>query len=151
MKKVFLFLVLSFFLSSSIAQEAPSGTSEASFIEWNFGVALLNEVIFPGTSVLWGKTFINENDVIYEYEAGFALPTLVTGKIGIWKKFNNTKIVVGIRLWPFNIYGQSSLGTRKRGHWITSVEFNPFYSPSRGFGKKAILNFGYRWNLNISE
>ena len=152
MKKLLLFFSISvFFIGRSTAQELTKERSKESFIEWNFGIAFLEDedFVFPGTSVLWGKTYINENDLIFEYEVGFALPTLVTGKIGIGKKFNNTKVVVGIRPFPFNIYGQSSFEKKKKGYWITSLEYNPRNPTNRV--SKGILNFGYRWNLDSKD
>ena len=151
MKKLLLCFLLSFFfLKNSKAQELSNGKTEHSFFEWNFGVAFISDVSFPmpGTSVLWGKTFINENNIIFEYEAGFALPTLVTGKIGIGKKFNNTKVIVGIRPFPFNLYLQSSFPAGKKGYWIAALELNPLkYETILSFESKGILSFGYRWNL----
>ncbi|MDG1393350.1 MAG: hypothetical protein P8P55_00815 [Flavobacteriaceae bacterium] len=152
MKKLLLFFSISvFFIGRSTAQELTKERSKESFIEWNFGIAFLEDedFVFPGTSVLWGKTYINENDLIFEYEVGFALPTLVTGKIGIGKKFNNTKVVVGIRPFPFNIYGQSSFAKGEKGYWITSLEYNPRNPTNRV--SKGILNFGYRWNLDSKD
>ena len=113
MKKLLLISLLSFFFFiNSEAQEISTEKSKNSFVEWNFGVAYTaytdDSFVFPGTSVLWGRTYINENNLILEYEAGFALPSLVTGKFGIGKKFNNTKVIVGIRPFPFNLYLQSS-------------------------------------------
>ena len=116
MKKTILSsLLLLFFFQNSIAQESKS---ENSFIEWNFGIAFIAEenFPFPGTSVLWGESYTNENNLIFEFEVGFALPTLVTGKLGIGKKFNNTKVVVGIRPFPFNIYGQASFFGDENGY-----------------------------------
>ena len=150
MKKLLLISLLSFFFfCNSEAQEISTGKSKNSFVEWNFGVAYIDDsFVFPGTSVLWGRTYINENNLILEYEAGFALPSLVTGKLGIGKKFNNTKVIVGIRPFPFNLYLQSSFTNGKKGYWITSIEFIPLNSDtSLSFGSKAILNFGYRWNI----
>ncbi|MET6991457.1 hypothetical protein [Sediminicola arcticus] len=151
MKKLLLISLLSiFFFQKSEAQEISAGKSKNSFVEWNFGVAYMpnDDFIFPGTSVLWGRTYINENNFIFEYEAGFALPSLVTGKLGIGKKFNNTKVIVGVRPFPFNLYLQSSFPKGKKGYWITSIEFNPLDSDtSLSFESKAILNFGYRWNI----
>lgn len=153
MKKLLLISLLSFFFFiNSEAQEISTGKSKNSFVEWNFGVAYTaytdDFFVFPGTSVLWGRTYINENNLILEYEAGFALPSLVTGKFGIGKKFNNTKVIVGIRPFPFNLYLQSSFTKGKKGYWITSIEFNPLNSDtSFSFRSKAILNFGYRWNI----
>mgnify|MGYP000942015114 CR=1 FL=1 len=95
------------------------------------------------------KKYRNENNLIFEYEVGFAFPTLVTGKLGIGKKFNNTKVVVGIRPFPFNVYGQSSFANRENGYWITSIEFNPINSRNRI--SNSILNFGYRWDLGSKK
>ncbi|CAI8350649.1 MAG: Uncharacterised protein [Polaribacter sp. SA4-10] len=155
MKKIiistFLFL---FFFQVSVAQESPSITSKNSFIEWNFGIAFISEegFPFPGTSVLWGKTYINENDIIFEYQAGFALPSLVTGKIGIGKMFDTTKVIVGIRPFPFNVFLQSSFATQKNGYWIASVELNPLNANTEiSFESKAILNVGYRWSLSAKK
>ena len=149
MRKLFLsFIICALFTGSSSAQEQTNVVSKNSFIETNFGVAFLNGeggIPFPGASVLWGQTYINKNNLIFEYEAGFAFPTLVTAKLGVGRKFNNTKFIVGIRPWPFNIYGQFSFGEKKIGYWITSIEYNPINSTERL--SKAILNFGYRWNL----
>ena len=156
MKKSILISLLSFIFFNNIeAQEIDTGTSENSFVEWNFGLAYIgddlilgNNFIFPGTSVLWGKTYINENNIIFEYEVGFALPSLITGKLGVGKKFNNTNVIVGVRPFPFNLFLQSSFTSGKKGYWIASVEFNPLYpDKSFSFGSKAIINFGYRWNI----
>jgi hypothetical protein len=149
MKKLLLISLLSiFFFGNSEAQEISTGKSKNSFVEWNFGVAYIEDFIFPGTSVLWGRTYINENNFIFEYEAGLALPSIVTGKLGIGKKFNNTKVIIGVRPFPFNLYLQSSFTKRKKGYWIYSIEFNPLDSDQQlSFLSKAILNFGYRWNI----
>ncbi len=154
MKKLVLIAFLLFYYFNNIeAQEVALAKSDNSFIEWNFGLAYINkDIIFPGTSVLWGSTHINENNSIVEYEVGMALPSLVTGKIGVGQKFGNTKVIAGIRPFPFNFYLQSSIAKCKKGYWITSVEFNPIDSEQLiSFGSKAILNFGYRWNLSKSN
>ena len=149
MKKLLLISLLSFFFfSNSEAQEISTGKSKNSFVEWNFGVAYIDDsFVFPGTSVLWGRTYINENNLILEYEAGFALPSLVTGKLGIGKKFNNTKVIVGVRPFPFNLYLQSSFMGGRKGYPIVSIEYNPLDDSPLSFGSTAILNFGYRWRL----
>ena len=98
---------------------------------------------FPGGSALWGTTFINQENLIFEYEVGFAFPTLVTGKIGVGKRFNTTNIVVGVRPWPFNLYAQTSFSTTKNKSWIASIEGNPL---GEGF-TIGNINVGYRWNI----
>jgi hypothetical protein len=154
MKKLLIFSLLSFFfLTNSIAQELSTKKSKNSFIELNGGVAFLSEfggIPFPGISVLWGTTYINEDNLIFEYEVGFAFPTIVTGKIGVGKRFNNTNIVLGVRPWPLNLYTQASFSDTKNGYWITSIEFNPS-NTNFSIGSRALLNFGYRWNLTITK
>ena len=76
--------------------------TKTSFFEFNFGVALVSfdsdgYIPLPGGSALWGTTFINQDNFIFEYEVGFAFPTIVTGKMGVGKRFNITNIIVGLR------------------------------------------------------
>ncbi|MDT0621453.1 hypothetical protein [Croceitalea vernalis] len=155
MKKLILIaLFILTLINESKGQETTTNKTFNSFVEWNFGVALIGDDlgidgIFPGTSVLWGRTYISKNDIIFEYQAGFALPSLVTGKIGVGRKFNNTQVVLGVRPFPFNTYLQSSFTNKKKGYWIISLEYNPLDSGSDiSFESKAILNFGYRWHIN---
>ena len=156
MKNLLLISLLSiFFFGNLEAQGISTGKSKNSFVEWNYGVAFPQDdfFIFPGTSVLWGRTYINENNFIFEYEAGLALPTIVTGKLGIGKIFPNNKIIIGVRPYPFNLYFQRSFTKGKKGYWIYSIEFNPLefnrFDPIErlSFGSKAIFNIGYRWNI----
>ena len=154
MKPLLLFFFCLFFLSSICAQETESGTSRNSFIEWNFGIAIIPEMDnlpMPGTSVLWGRTTTYPNNFIFEYEGGFAFPTIITGKIGIVKKFKNTNLTFGIRPFHFHLYTQATFPARKKGYWIASVEFNPLNSNDTLFGSTAILNFGYRWHLTMGK
>lgn len=160
MKKIILFSLFSFLIFTSIskAQESttfsntdPSdGITKTSFFEWNFGVAFVSfdsddYFPFPGGSALWGTTFINQENLIFEYEVGFAFPTLVTGKIGVGKRFNNTNIVVGVRPYPFNLYAQTSFSTNKNRSWIASIEANPIDSNRLSLGN---INVGYRWKID---
>ena len=155
MKKTFFSsLLLLFIFQTSNAQKSTSISSENSFIEWNVGIAFIADenFPFPGTSVLWGKTHVNENDIIFEYQAGFAFPSLITGKIGVGKMFGSTKVIAGIRPFPFNVFLQSSFAVRKNGYWIASAELNPLNAKNNiSFESKAIVNVGYRWSLNVKK
>lgn len=155
MKKTFFSsLLLLFIFQTSNAQKSTSISSENSFIEWNVGIAFITDenFPFPGTSVLWGKTHVNENDIIFEYQAGFAFPSLITGKIGVGKMFGSTKVIAGIRPFPFNVFLQSSFAVRKNGYWIASAELNPLSAKNNiSFESKAIVNVGYRWSLNVKK
>ena len=123
--------------------------SNHSFIEWNVGIAHLNwGAVFPGSSVLWGQTRIFENELILEYELGLAFPTIVTGKIGIGKKFKYCNASIGIRPFPFNLFVQSSFLKRTKGYWIASAECNPLNKDlGISFESNAVLNIGYRWKV----
>ena len=162
MKKIILFSLFCFlfFTPISKAQESTSfsntdpsgGITKTSFFEWNFGVAFVSfdtnhNFYFPGSSALWGTTFINQDNLIIEYEVGFAFPTLVTGKIGVGKRFNNTNVVVGLRPWPLNLYAQTSFSTNKNRSWIASIEFSPLTSRNISIGSPVNFNVGYRWNI----
>ncbi len=149
MRTFVLILLFLIFVSPSDAQDIPTTTSKHAFIEWNFGVAHIDDdFIFPGTSVLWGRTYINDNNFIVEYEAGFALPSIVTGKVGIGKQFHTTNVIMGVRPFPFHLFLQSSFTNGKKGYWIASIEYNPLDTDlGVSFGSRAILNFGYRWTI----
>jgi len=147
MKKLLFISVLSLLFFGHIKAQ---DKSIKTFTEWNFGVALIpdDKNLLPGTSFLWGKTITNKNNFIVEYEAGFALPTIITGKFGVGKQFNNTKVIIGVRPFPFNFYAQSSFTNGKKGYWIASIEYNPLKANANlSFESKTILNFGYRWHV----
>jgi len=151
------FLLLASIATTSIAsQELTNKPSKENFIEWNFGAAYLPEgnslgdiTIFPGTSVLWGKTNINQNGFIFEYSAGFALPSIITGKLGIGQKFGNTKVIFGIRPYTSNLYLSSSFTNGDKGYWIVSLEYNPLNSDLvLSVESQALFTLGYRWYVN---
>jgi hypothetical protein len=155
MKSFLIFLIPLFFICSLDAQELSTKKSNQFFLEWNFGLAYITDVgtshfIFPGTSLLLGKTWVNENNYVFEFEAGLALPSIVTGKIGVGKKINNSIVVMGVRPYPFHLFLQSSIASGEKGYWITSMELNPLQTGAQSMSlySKAILNFGYRWNLS---
>ena len=127
-----------------------SEITKTSFFEWNFGVAFLSYdslIPFPGGSALWGTTYVNQENLIFEYEVGFAFPTLVTGKIGVGKRFNDTNIILGVRPWPFNLYLQTSFSSTKDKSWIASIEGNPL-GELISIGN---INVGYRWNITLKK
>jgi len=150
-----------FCLNLCHGQNQSNGFTSSTFYELNGGLAAIGdfEAIFPGMSFLFGATFINENNLILEVEAGLALPTMFTGKMGVGRKFNRHSMVVGIRPFPFNIYLQNSFRPSDKGYWIMSVELNPLNDQfessdsniSISFGSKAIFNVGYRWHINRKE
>lgn len=110
--------------------------------EFNAGVYLGEEIlVFPGASFLWGKT-IYYNNVFIDYEAGFAFPTVFTGKIGFGVGNENNAIAIGIRPFPTSLYLQYTWSTKR----LFSIELMP---PALDWTPNAdwplILNYGYRW------
>ena len=107
------------FLLTALNTKAQHSTK---FKEFNAGVYLegLDEdmFVFPGVSFLWGKTTYFSNNLLLDYEYGFALPTLITGKIGLGIGNSNNTVVLGVRPFPSSVYLQY---TRKEKH-LFSIE-----------------------------
>ena len=159
-KSLPIFIFVLFFALSIKAQESTlfSNTNpsteitKTSFFEFNFGVALVVSIqthIFLFLALLhFGVPhLLIKKTLIFEYEVGFAFPTLVTGKIGVGKRFNTTNVIVGVRPWPFNLYLQTSFSTTKDKSWIASIEGNPLGE----FISIGNINVGYRWNITLKK
>lgn len=123
------------------------------YIELNFGVAKIYDTgVFPGTSLLVGNKFELKDNLFLDTEIGLALPSIITGKIGVGRyihKKTQTAFIVGVRPWPFHLYCQVNLPEGKRGQWILSAELGTgkVYSMESSF----IANFGYQWKINRKE
>lgn len=127
------------------SQQEPSAFS---YLELNGGIAAIeDDFVFPGVSFLWGRTYITKNNFVFDFQAGLALPSIVTGKVGVGKKINSTKIIVGIRPFPVTTYLQLSFPNGKKGNWNLSFEYNPFDTDRDfSFHSRGNINIGYRWN-----
>tara|TARA_B100001059_G_scaffold89378_1_gene87931 strand:+ start:1089 stop:1481 length:393 start_codon:yes stop_codon:yes gene_type:complete len=105
MKKV----ILIFFLIPALSF---SQSYNESYKEFNFGVITnIEGGVFPGASYLWGKTHYYNNTLL-DYQAGFAFPTIVTGKIGFGLGGSNFATIIGFRPWPSTAYLQFSINQR---------------------------------------
>ncbi len=135
-------------LSQSNIPDPKSYRTNSRFLELNFGFTYTDfDFVLPGFSFLWGNTITYANNTVLEYEAGLAFPTIITGKIGIGKAFENSTLIVGVRPYPTNIYVQSSFAHRDKGYWTVSLEINPLNSYRFiSFNSRALLTFGYRWH-----
>jgi len=114
-----------FFLShhTCLGQQKNNTVQKKSFLELNAGVAIFDNFVFPGASVLYGTTYTFKNNFVFELEAGFAFPTIGTAKMGIGKKTkNNNTFIAGIRPWPFSYFLQSSMINGEKGDLIISIE-----------------------------
>ena len=82
-----------------------------SFIELNLGVAATGGYEFrhssyPGGSLLFGQTYLSGN-LVTEWQAGLAAPTLMTGKVFFGGGDLDRNFGVGIRPWPLFIGPQT--------------------------------------------
>ena len=106
MKKTILIL---FFLPKFLFSQSFNET----YKEFNFGViAGFEGGVFPGASYLWGKTHYYYNNTLLDYQAGFAFPTIVTGKIGFGVGGSNFATIIGVRPWPSTAYLQFRFNQR---------------------------------------
>ena len=148
---IFIFVLL--FSLSINAQEStafsdtyPSdGIIKTSFFEANAGLAFV-PFPFPGVSYLYGTTFVNKDDVIFEYQIGLALPSLFTAKLGMGKRFDNTDVVIGIRPFQLHFYAQTSFNNNATNSWIASIEVGTQNEES--LFSAAMINVGYRWKID---
>ncbi len=156
---LFIFCFVALLSSNSLlAQDYTSSSKKRSFIEYNLGVAYINDgFVFPGTSILWGQRFITENKFVFEYELGLAFPTIATGKIGIGVDLGPINVTAGLRPFPLNTYFQIAQSNGRRGNFLISFELSPaplfentLHDSYNGasFYSRGNINIGYRWNLN---
>ncbi len=134
MKKTILILFLLPVLSYSQTNET--------FKEFNFGLIINTssfpvDGIWPGASYLWGKTHYYYNNTLLDYQAGFAFPTLVTGKIGFGIGDSDFATIIGIRPFPSTAYLQISINQRSN--------FSVEYVVPELFGEALIITYGIRF------
>ena len=135
--KFSLFIITFLFINSVHAQKSQS------FKELNTGIAFENTDItfdewgvFPGVSFLRGQTYQN-NKRIFEWQAGIAFPSLVTGKLtlahGKFDKYSG----ISIRVWPLTIGPQFKINRLTISAELGTGEYISFYS-------RGILTVGFR-------
>jgi hypothetical protein len=93
--------------------------------------------LYPGASFLLGKTHYFNNNTLLDYQAGFAFPTVVTGKIGFGVGDSDFATIIGIRPYPSTAYLQ--IGINQRSNF--SVE----YVVPELFGEALIITYGIRF------
>ena len=133
MKKILLLLFICPVVSYSQFNETYKEFNFGVITDWKYG-------IFPGASYLWGKTHYYNNNTILDYQAGIALPTIVTGKIGFGVGGSNFATIIGIRAYPTTAYIQ--FGNNQR------FNFSAEYLLDSGeiFGEKSIIiTYGIRF------
>tara|TARA_B100001059_G_scaffold207688_1_gene219388 strand:+ start:69 stop:461 length:393 start_codon:yes stop_codon:yes gene_type:complete len=121
------FIKFSLFIISFLLINSVYAQSSQSFRELNVGIDV-GFGVFP--SFLWGKTYEN-NKRIFEWQAGIAFPTIVTGKLTLAHgRFDNYS-GISLRIFPLTIGPQfkinrltlsAELGTGKgRGYYASSI------------------------------
>ncbi len=150
-KKIFQILFFCILLSgASVGQTDAISKSHRNYIEWNVGVALLDDFVFPGSSFLWGGTYVQENGMVLDYQMGLALPSIATAKLGLGYKYRASSLLGGVRLFPFNYYLQTNFDINPKGSLIFSIEYSPLTDDSGwSFYSKGNINMGYRWNIGV--
>ena len=136
--KIIIRISIAIFLITTLNTKAQYSTK---YKEFNVGLHIDSDdnFVFPGVSFLWGKTTYFANNILLDYEYGFALPTLITGKIGLGIGNSNNTVALGFRPFPTSGYLQY---THKEKH-LFSIEImtkSAYYD-----GHEIIINYGYRW------
>lgn len=118
MKKLSILVIL--FLYSFLSL----GQTKTKYSEFNTGLSVGAVPIFPGASLLIGKTITYNSGLIFDYQGGLAFPSIITGKIGFGYAIqNDAEITVGVRPWPTTSYLQMKLNRpEKRTDLVFSVE-----------------------------
>ncbi len=118
MKHIFILFLIATFPMANFAQ-----SETFYYFDQNVGIAYV-DFAFPGVSLLGGvrkvyptTTTVNgaARAVIFESEIGLALPTGVTGKVGIGhlNEMTGNSTSVGVRIFPLHAYVQQAFGTRR--------------------------------------
>ena len=133
MKKIILILsLIPFFLLSQ---------SNNSYKEFNFGIAVVDDFVFPGASFLFGQTNYNSNNTLLDYQIGIAFPSILTGKIGFGIGDKDFATIIGIRAWPTCPYLQFSIKERHN----FSIEYHVFKESEFFEGTSLIYTYGIRF------
>ncbi len=157
-KLIFTLFCLCYWINGNAQQE-----NSRTYREFNYGVALLNEysstelgdVLF-GLSFVSGKQQYFDENYFFEYQMGIALPSIVTGKLGIGatgKVFGGS---IGVRVFPTFVYGQIHFRFQK-SQLNFSAEVSPFYNYNSGneigpsLGANTIFTCGYQWPIDESK
>ena len=120
------------------------------FIESNVGIASMGSYDYsmpmPGGSVLYGQT-IQKNNLVLEWQAGAAFPSIVTGKLGIGTGTLNSNLMLSIRPWPLTLGPQLKIRNLSISFeaGIPDGEMRNEFLPSMAAG--FIFTIGWRWPI----
>ena len=143
-----LFFILIFMTTCYMYSQENNRHPRKSYTEFNVGFATNKHWeksggVMPGASYLFGKTHYYKSGLIIDNQIGFALPVILTAKIGGGFKLNETEFISGIRIWPMNYFTQINTPFKK-GKLVLTVErfmaYNDTMFPNNYF------SVGYRWH-----
>ena len=119
------------------------------YTEINTGVAFIDELPFPGMSGLIGTT-LNAGGFLFDVEAGLALPTIWTAKMGIGYELGRSQVTAGLRPFPAHVYIQHVITGKKYGSFLMSVELGleEMGVDANSFESLAMITFGWRFTLS---
>ena len=119
------------------------------YTEINTGVAFIDELPFPGMSGLIGTT-LNAGGFLFDVEAGLALPTIWTAKMGIGYEMGRSQVTAGLRPFPAHVYIQHVTTGKKYGSFLISIELGleDMGVDANSFESLAMITFGWRFTLN---
>ena len=119
-------------------------TTKKSFIELNVGLASVDDYdfydIFPGASVLLGKTTSFDGRLVTEAQIGVAAPSILTAKLGFGAGNLDNNILLTLRPWPFFVGPQLKL-------YNFTASFEIGLNNEFSFESGLIATLGYRWKL----
>ncbi|MDC0561866.1 hypothetical protein OAP07_07340 [Bacteroidia bacterium] len=118
---------------TQIENISKTNENSQSFKEFNAGI-YVGWLVFPGASFLWGKTY-QSNKRIFEWQAGVALPTTVTGKLTLAHGKLDKYSGISIRVWPPTIGPQFK---------INRLTLSAEVGPDIDNGVMGILTVGFR-------
>ena len=142
--KATLVLLLYILCSECSAQDSTHPSGIFKYKELNVGLSRIEYLDFPlpAAAFTWGQTHIYDNNFVLDYQAGVALPTVVTGKIGAGIKIKKSMLLIGVRPFPTFVNLQFSSPNNMDGYWVYSFGYNPI---NGDFGIRYNFNVGYRW------
>ena len=115
------------------------------YVELNTGFSTGIVPFFPGGSILVGSTHRFNNGIIFDYEGGVAIPSIVTGKAGVGCNIQSTIVTFGIRPWPSSVYAQIELLRPSKSSDIVLTAEGMIGNVFIQERTESIFTIGWRW------
>ena len=139
---------LALILSGIAFNSANAQRQAVSFTELNFGVATIDEYgwdsVYPGASLLFGKTIEFSNNNVTEIQIGAAFPSIWTTKLAVGVGTLEKNVMFAVRPWPLFVGPQV-----KRNRFTWSLELGTATGRSSDAG--MIATVGYRWDFTRKD